>query len=201
MNASTARTPVIAALAAVWVIWGSTYLAIKIGLETIPPFALQGFRFAIAGVALFAVLRLRGYPVTDTSCSGCRPRKVGALLLIGGIGLVSVAEDWGVDTGLVATLIAVQPMMMSLAGRWLGTWPQRREWIGMGVGLVGVLVLVARQRDSAAAVGGIGLVMCRERVVDHRLGGQQAQRSARPARWRALQRCSARRPASQCSRR
>ena len=161
MAASPARTtplPVVAALAAVWVIWGSTYLAIKIGLETVPPFAMQAIRFGIAGVLLYVALRMRGAP-TPTRAQWWSAAQVGALLLIGGIGLVSVAEDWGVGTGLVATLIAVQPMMMSLAGGLLGTWPRRREWWGMGVGLAGVLVLVA-DTGLGGSIAGIALVLC-----------------------------------------
>jgi len=150
-------TPVVAALAAVWVIWGSTYLAIKIGLETVPPFAMQGIRFGIAGLLLYAVMRARG-AATPSRRQWFAAAQVGALLLIGGVGLVSVAEDWGVGTGLVATLIAVQPMFMSLAGRWLGSRPQLREWWGMGVGLVGVVLLVA-DSGLAGSVAGIGLVL------------------------------------------
>src|SRR5687768_11284628 len=149
--------PVMCALAAVWLIWGSTYLAIKVGLETIPPFAMQGFRFAIAGGLLYAFLRLRGTPA-PTARQWRSATGVGALLLIGGIGLVSVAEDWGIGTGLVATLIAIQPMMMSLFGGWLGAWPRRREWLGMGVGLVGVLILMA-DSGLSGSLAGVGLVM------------------------------------------
>jgi drug/metabolite transporter (DMT)-like permease len=149
--------PVIFALAAVWIIWGSTYLAIKIGLETIPPFAMQGFRFAIAGALLYTFLRVRGV-ASPTRRQWWAAARVGALLLIGGIGLVSVAEDWGIGTGLVATLIAIQPMMMSLANGVLGTWPHGREWTGMGIGLVGVLVLMG-DSGLSGSLGGIGLVM------------------------------------------
>jgi drug/metabolite transporter (DMT)-like permease len=152
------QTPVIAGLAAVWIIWGSTYLAIRIGLETVPPFAMQGFRFAIAGLLLYTALRVRG-AASPTRRQWWGAAKVGALFLIGGIGLISVAEDWGVGTGLVATLIATQPMLMSLAGGLFGTWPQRREWRGMGVGLVGVLVLMA-DAGVGGSVAGIALVMC-----------------------------------------
>ena len=131
-----------AAVAAVWVIWGSTYLAIKIGLETIEPFFLQGIRFVLAASILFGVIRRRGaaLPTRRQARNGA---VVGLLLLIGGLGMVTLAEDRGVSTGLVATMIAIQPMLMSLWGGLWGTWPRRTEWIGMVVGLAGVAVLMS----------------------------------------------------------
>lgn len=68
---------------------------------------------------------------------------IGVLLLIGGLGLVTLAEDRGVDTGLVATIIAIQPMMMSLWGGLWRQWPIRPEWVGMFIGLGGVAILVS----------------------------------------------------------
>ncbi|MFZ9565723.1 MAG: drug/metabolite exporter YedA [Ilumatobacteraceae bacterium] len=130
------------ALAAVWVIWGSTYLAIKIGLETLPPFAMQGMRFVAASVFMLMFLRFRGHewPSKRQVRNACG---IGLLLLIGGLGMVTLAEDRGVDSGLVATIIAIQPMMMALWGGLWRTWPNRMQWVGMSIGLLGVLVLVS----------------------------------------------------------
>lgn len=68
---------------------------------------------------------------------------IGVLLLIGGLGMVTVAEDRGVDSGLVATIIAIQPMLMALWGGLWKTWPIRMQWVGMLIGMAGVLVLVS----------------------------------------------------------
>ena len=68
---------------------------------------------------------------------------MGVLLLIGGLGTVTVAEDRGVDSGLVATIIAIQPMMMTLWGGIWKTWPKRMEWVGMLIGMAGVVVLMS----------------------------------------------------------
>jgi len=147
---------VIAALAAVWVIWGSTYLGIKIGLETFPPFFMQGSRFVLASGIMLTVLRLRGVPWPS-------PRQIrhasliGVLLLVGGLGLVTVAEDRGVDTGLVATIIAIQPMMMSLWGGLWRNWPRRIEWVGMLIGFGGVIILMS-DGGLSGSWGGISLV-------------------------------------------
>ena len=132
----------VVSLAAVWVIWGSTYLAIKIGLETLPPFAMQGMRFVVASAFMLMFLRLRGHewPSKRQVRNACG---IGLLLLIGGLGMVTLAEDRGVDSGLVATIIAIQPMMMALWGGLWRTWPNRMQWVGMSIGLLGVLVLVS----------------------------------------------------------
>lgn len=143
---------VVAALAIVYVIWGSTYLAIKIGLETMPPFFMQGTRFVIGSTAVLGYLRWRGVP-WPTKVQIRNAAVVGLLLLIGGLGLVTLAEDRGVDTGLVATIIAIQPMLMSLWGGIWKTWPRRIEWIGMLIGLVGVAILMSDEGLSGSWSG------------------------------------------------
>lgn len=147
---------VVAALAIVYVIWGSTYLAIKIGLETMPPFFMQGTRFVIGSTAVLGYLRWRGVP-WPTSVQIRNAAVVGLLLLIGGLGLVTLAEDRGVDTGLVATIIAIQPMLMSLWGGIWKTWPRRIEWLGMVIGLVGVAVLMS-DKGLSGSWSGVSLV-------------------------------------------
>ena len=143
---------VVAALAAVYVIWGSTYLAIKIGLETMPPFFMQGTRFVIGSLAVLGYLRWRGVP-WPKAAQVRNASVVGILLLIGGLGLVTLAEDRGVDTGLVATIIAIQPMLMSLWGGIWKTWPRRIEWLGMFIGLLGVAVLMSDEGLSGSWSG------------------------------------------------
>jgi drug/metabolite transporter (DMT)-like permease len=129
-------------LAAVWVIWGSTYLAIKIGLETLPPFFMQGCRFVVAAVAMAVFLRVRGH-AWPTRRQMRNASMVGVMLLIGGLGMVTLAEDRGVDSGLVATIIAIQPMMMAMWGGLWKVWPNRMQWVGMFIGMGGVAILVA----------------------------------------------------------
>jgi len=129
-------------LAAVWVIWGSTYLAIKIGLETLPPFFMQGCRFVVAAVVMAAFLRARGH-AWPTPRQMRNASMLGVMLLIGGLGMVTLAEDRGVDSGLVATIIAIQPMMMAMWGGLWKAWPNRMQWVGMFIGMGGVAILVA----------------------------------------------------------
>jgi drug/metabolite transporter (DMT)-like permease len=106
------RAEIVLAFAAVYVLWGSTYLAIRIGDETIPPFLLAGLRHTTAGVLMLSWLRLRGAPKAQ-------PRHwrsaaiIGALMLLGGNGLVTWAER-RVPSGLAALIVASVPIWMTL---------------------------------------------------------------------------------------
>lgn len=151
------RTTVILALAAVYFIWGSTYLALRFGLEGFPPFLLNGIRFLIAGLAMYAVLRLRGAPA-PTRWQWWNTGRVAALLLVGGVGLVTMAEDIGVGSAVVATAVAIIPVWATLVSGLFGSWPRRLEWLGLAVGLAGVLVLV-REGDFLSSTFGMLLVI------------------------------------------
>lgn len=133
------RVGIVLALLALYVIWGSTYLGIRIGLEGFPPFLMGGIRFIIAGGLLYAVLRSRGVPVpTRDQWKGAGI--VGALLLVGGNGGVSFAEQW-VASGIAALGVASTPLWAALfAGLW-GRWPVRLEWLGLALGFAGVVLL------------------------------------------------------------
>jgi drug/metabolite transporter (DMT)-like permease len=146
------------ALAAVWVIWGSTYLAIRIGLETLPPFSMQAIRFSVATLVLGAGVRVRG-AAWPTWRQARNAGSIGVMLLIGGVGMVTLAEHRGVSSGLAATLIAVQPMMASVWAAMWGLRPRRAEWAGMLLGVVGVGVLVVGGDGVEGSRSGIALVL------------------------------------------
>jgi drug/metabolite transporter (DMT)-like permease len=131
---------VLLALGGVWVIWGSTYLAIRYGLETIDPFVMQATRFVIASVLLGAFARWRG-AAWPTWRQTRNASVIGIMLLIGGVGMVTIAEDRGLSSGVAATIIAIQPMLASVWGGFFGRWPRGAEWVGMTIGLLGVVVL------------------------------------------------------------
>jgi drug/metabolite transporter (DMT)-like permease len=135
---------VVAALLAVYVIWGSTFLAIKVAIETIPPFTMMAIRFAIAGTILFAWAVRRGDRGSDriTLRQWRHALQTGALLLVGGTGLVSLAQT-RIASGTAALLCATVPLWMALLGR--GVLRERlsaRVWLGLLVGLLGVAALV-----------------------------------------------------------
>ncbi len=142
-SGETPRTSLLLlAFAAIYLIWGSTYLAIRFAVETIPPFLMLAARFGVAGLLLYAWLRLRGRPRPP-------PREwagstvVGGLLLVGGTGAVAWAEQW-IPSGLAALLVAIVPVWMVLLD-WLrpgGRRPGPAVIAGLLLGLAGVVLLV-----------------------------------------------------------
>lgn len=142
---------VVAAFAAIYSIWGSTYLAIRVGVETIPPFMLGGVRFLIAGGVLYAWTRSRG-AVKPTLVHWRSAAIVGGLLLLGGNGGVCWAEQY-VESGVAALLVASVPLWMILLN-WLrpgGVRPRRLEILGLLMGFGGVVMLV--NPESASETG------------------------------------------------
>jgi drug/metabolite transporter (DMT)-like permease len=151
------RTAVLGSLVAVYIIWGSTYLALRLGLEGFPPFILNGLRFVIAGTVMYVVLRMRG-AAPPTRRQWWNAARMGSLLLIGGVGLVTIAEDLGIGSGIVATAAAAIPVWAALVGGSFGQWPSSREWIGLAVGLIGVIVLL-QEGDFRVSSAGMLLVL------------------------------------------
>ena len=131
------------ALAAVYVIWGSTYLGIRFALEGGWPalLAVSGGRMLVAGGLLYAVLRLRGV-APPTRAQWPTLAVMGLLLMLLGNGMVVLAEK-EVSSGLAAIAIASMPLWMGLFGLMFGQRPRRAEWLGIGIGFVGVLWLNA----------------------------------------------------------
>lgn len=143
---------VIACLAATWVIWGSTYLAIKFALVSFPPFLQMGSRFVVAGVALALWMRfVRKAPWPDAT-QWRNAAIVGSLMLGGGMGGVAVAEQT-VGSGLVVAFIAVVPLLIVLVNLAWRVLPGRFELLGIGVGLAGVLMLTQGQGFQASPGG------------------------------------------------
>ena len=130
---------VLSALLAVYVLWGSTYYAIKIALQNYPPFLLTSIRMLIAGGLMFAVLRWRG----DAAPTRKQWRSIvvlAILLTVLSNALVNLAEQT-VSTGLVAIGVAAMPLWAGLFSAMRGEHPSVREWIGIAIGFAGVLWL------------------------------------------------------------
>jgi len=112
IHASGYRWRLVAALASVYVIWGSTYLAIRFAVETLPPFLMAGIRFILSGGVLYAWARLRGAGKPDW-LHWRSATIIGTLLLLGGNGGVVWAEQF-VPSGLTALLITSEPLWVVL---------------------------------------------------------------------------------------
>ena len=141
-SAPPSRARILAAFAAIYVIWGSTYLAIAIAIQTAPPFLMAGVRFLVAGLLLYAWMRARGEP-RPTLPHWRSAAIVGGLLLLGGNGAVVWAEQ-RVPSGIAALLVATLPVWLVLLdwARPKGVRPSGLVFGGLALGLVGVGVLV-----------------------------------------------------------
>ena len=135
-----ARSLVLPALLACYLVWGSTYLAIRFALESFPPFFQMGTRFLCAGGLLLAWVVARGGALPSLA-EWRNAAGVGTLMLGGGMGLVATAQQH-VGSGLVATFVAIVPMLVCGWGLLFGQKPRLLEVAGMAVGLAGVLLLV-----------------------------------------------------------
>jgi drug/metabolite transporter (DMT)-like permease len=155
-----------AALAIVYVVWGSTYLGIRVTVETLPPLLSAGFRFALAGAVLAVVLRLRRGPASlrVTWRQAAAAALVGLLLLAGGNGLVAVAESGppgvAVPSGVAALLIATVPLLLVVLRAGSGDRPRLLTVLGVLVGFVGLVALVAPGGAEAAPLAGAITVVC-----------------------------------------
>jgi drug/metabolite transporter (DMT)-like permease len=148
-NPSTpSRALIFAAFAAVYIIWGSTYLAIRFAVEILPPFLMVGIRFLIAGFILYVWARLGGAPRPDLS-QWKSTAIVGLLMLVLGNGLVSWAEQ-KIPSGLAALMVATVPFWMAMLD-WVrprGAAPNSRVVLGLIIGFVGIALLFQPWRWS-----------------------------------------------------
>ncbi|MDP8969264.1 MAG: EamA family transporter, partial [Actinomycetota bacterium] len=150
-----------AALATIYVVWGSTYLAIRIMVETMPPLLAAGVRFAVAGAVFWAILRLRGG--SSRVRVGLRElgaaALIGTLLCFGGNGLVTVAER-DVPSGLAALIIGSVPLWVVLMRAGHGDRPPAATLASVVVGFAGLALLVLPgDRPGDAPLGGVLLLV------------------------------------------
>ncbi len=166
MNRSSSSTPaapstslVITAFAAVYLMWGSTYLAIRFAIETLPPLLMGGVRFFVAGAILYVAAR---------GITGIRPTLrhwrdaaiVGCFLVVGGNGCVTLAERT-VPSSVAALVVAITPLWMVLAD-WMrgGQRPRAISWIGLALGLCGVGFIVAPTEAQPLQRGDLLGIVC-----------------------------------------
>jgi drug/metabolite transporter (DMT)-like permease len=133
---------VIIALACTYFIWGSTYLAIKYAIESFPPFIMVGVRFTIAGSLLYVILRSMGH-AAPTFKQWRGAALVGLLLPVLGNGTVSNVQ-LHVSSSVAALAIATAPIWMAVFSSMWGHKISRREWLGIAIGLVGIVLLNTR---------------------------------------------------------
>jgi drug/metabolite transporter (DMT)-like permease len=147
------RAQIVAAFASIYLIWGSTYLAIRYAVETIPPFLMGGIRFLVSGGMLYLWARTRGAP-RPTRLHWRNAIIAGGFLLLGGNGAVVWAEQF-VPSGLTALLVSILPFWLVII-EWVRP-PRRRPGgavlVGLVLGFIGIIVLV-----GPSDIGGHGIV-------------------------------------------
>ena len=156
------ETTVIMAYIAVCILWGSTYLAIRIGVSDFPPALFAGIRFLIAGSLVLLFAYSKGYKFPENFIGVRRQAIVGLFLLLGGNGLVVWAEQW-VYSGATALLLAVVPLFNAILERFLPNGPRigLKGWFGLLLGFFGVALLVLKGSEMKIidVSGGIILLM------------------------------------------
>ena len=171
-----------AAWIAVCLIWGTTYLAIRVALETIPPALVGALRFIIAGVVLAGILKLRGVPLP--AVPQWRGLAIVGLLLIGvGNGMVVVAEQW-VPRGIAAVVIATAPFWMAIVEALVpgGERFSRRTLTGMAIGFSGILLLLWPDLTAGGVLGRqflLGLLALQAAEIGWSIGTSYSKRHAR----------------------
>jgi drug/metabolite transporter (DMT)-like permease len=151
---------VFAALAVIYVVWGSTYLAIRIMVETLPPLLCAGIRFLVAGAVLAAILLLRGGPrrfaVPVRELGGAAV--IGAALLMGGNGGITVGEKH-VPSALTALVAASIPLWVVVLRRLSGERVSFGTLAGVALGFAGVALLVSQGGEGTVDPGAMLLVV------------------------------------------
>jgi len=180
MLAPPSRGKIVLGFAAVYILWGSTYLAIRFAVESFPPFVMAGTRHLTAGILLFAWLRANGVELPERR-HWKSAAIIGGLLLLGGNGLVSWAEQ-RVPSGLAALIIASVPIWMAvLQGVERRRRPPAALAVGLLLGLGGLVLLVAPGRFGGGEhVDGLGAAALLFAALSWTVGSLYSRKAALP---------------------
>ncbi len=181
--AHTTRTRLVLGFFTIYIVWGSTYLAIRWGVETIPPFVMGGVRFLTAGSLLYTFSRWRG-AAAPTAIEWRNSAVIGFLLLFVANGAVSWAEQ-RVSSGMTSLMVATVPLWLVLCEVAQGKRPGLAKWAGVALGLLGValLVLPADGNLTSAAVEPTGAIVLALGSLSWTIGSlySRTSRLAKPA--------------------
>jgi len=143
---------VIVSLLTVYIVWGTTYLAVRVALGSFPPYLLLGIRFTIAGTVLLGLLMAAGATL-PTRRQWRNAAIVGAFILVGGTGSVVLAQERAISSGLAATLVATVPIWTMIFNLYWKKKPSRWEWLGVGLGIFGVALLTTEGNVQSNPIG------------------------------------------------
>lgn len=141
-----------AALLTVYIVWGTTYFALDLGMQTLPPLLMNGTRFLVAGVVMLAIARWQGI-AWPTRQEWQASALIGGLMVFAAMGLVMLAQRLGIGSGLMATVVTTMPMWLALWTRWGGEKVPLTSWIGLVLGAGGALLLALEGDFSTTLLG------------------------------------------------
>lgn len=159
MKKPNASLTVFLAFLTIYLVWGSTYLAIRFGIETFPPFAFAGIRFFLAGIILFSVISFKYFSQINKQVIKVAAIS-GIFLIAGGNGLVTLAEKT-VSSGLAALWIATIPLWMMFLN-WKGFEKKRPatiELLGGAVGVIGIGLLLSATKQSLTGLSSLPSIL------------------------------------------
>ena len=155
-TASTRRLAVGLSLFSLYVVWGSTYLAMRVAMESFGPFTMAALRFLVAGAVMLIIARARGEAL-PTLRQWRNALLIGTLLLACGNGGVAIAEQ-SVSSGLAALMVAAVPLWMALFAGFWGRWPVAKDWVALVLGFGGILLLNLGS-ELRGSLGGVAVLM------------------------------------------
>jgi drug/metabolite transporter (DMT)-like permease len=144
----------ITALLIVYIVWGTTYHALNVAMQTLPPLLMNGARFVAAGVVMLGLAHWRGQ-AWPTAAQWRQSALIGGLMACGAMGLIVLAQRMGIGSGLMATVVTTMPMWLALWTRWGGERVPVTSWIGLALGVAGAAVLAGEGDFSANWLGGL----------------------------------------------
>lgn len=180
-SAQPPRGLVIAAFAAIYLFWGSTYLGIRFAIETIPPFLMAGGRFLLAGLLLYGFARLKSHE-RPSLMQWRDAAVVGCLLLAVGNGSVTYVEQ-RLPSTLVALIIALTPVWMVVIDWWRGgARPSVPTLVGLALGIAGVVIIIAPRGDEPLAAGHLaGIAILLAATISWAYGSVWSRQADKPA--------------------
>ena len=142
------------ALLLVYGVWGTTYFALGIALETMPPLLMNASRFVCAGAVMLLVALWQGHSL-PTGAQWRHSALVGALMVFLAMNCIDFAQKLGIGSGLMATVVTTMPMWLALWTRWGGERVPIMSWVGLALGVVGALLLALEGDFSASVLGAL----------------------------------------------
>ncbi|MBL0917412.1 MAG: EamA family transporter [Hydrogenophaga sp.] len=141
-----------AALLIVYLVWGTTYFALDVAMQTLPPVLMNGARFLAAGLAMLAIARWQGL-AWPTAAQWRASALIGGLMAFAAMALVVLAQQAGIGSGLMATVVTTMPMWLALWTRWGGERVPVTSWIGLVLGAAGAMLLALEGDFSTTLLG------------------------------------------------